>query len=92
MAEEGRKVGMEIAKILKSTLLRLPNNIKNMTMKEFMGEHSGSVSMVIEKERKANRCVFELPVGALLRLEQHLIAQNSAVFKFAASRARLQRA
>lgn len=40
-----------------TAVLKLPKSIRGMTMREFMGEHGGDTALVLEKERKAQKCV-----------------------------------
>jgi hypothetical protein len=47
----------EMKRIVDAAILRLPRNIRSMTMREFMTEFGGSVRVAVEKEKKMARCV-----------------------------------
>jgi hypothetical protein len=39
-------------------LMRLPSRVKNMRMSDFLRECGGDVGLLVEKERKAGKCVI----------------------------------
>ena len=45
----------EMKRIIDAAILRLPRNIRAMTMREFMTEFEGDVRVAVEKEKKLNR-------------------------------------
>jgi hypothetical protein len=49
-------------------LMRLPSRVKNMRMSDFLRECGGDVQLLLEKERKAGKCVFFSVCATLLLL------------------------
>ena len=55
----------EMKRIIDAAILRLPRNIRNMPMRDFMTQFGGDVKSVVENDKKMNRCVKRRTLGEL---------------------------